>query len=69
MTKNTAIHWTTTGLVCAVLVLSAINFNLKEPLGPMKVRSRIWDSTTISESNGQVVSSSLFVNCCFAPLR
>jgi DoxX-like family len=36
MTKSRAIYWTTTGLVCAVMVFSAINFNLKEPLGPMK---------------------------------
>jgi hypothetical protein len=31
-----AIYWITTGLVCAVMVFSAINFNLKNPLGPMK---------------------------------
>ena len=36
MTKDKAIYWTTTGIVCAVMVFSAINFNLKEPLGPMK---------------------------------
>lgn len=36
MTKSRAIYWATTGLVCAVMVFSAINFNLKEPLGPMK---------------------------------
>lgn len=30
------IYWTTTGIVCAVMVYSAINFNLANPLGPMK---------------------------------
>ena len=36
MTKNKAIYWIATGLVCAVMVFSAINFNLKNPVGPMK---------------------------------
>src|SRR5438477_8690642 len=36
MTKEKAIYWTATGLVCAVMVFSAINFNLEHPLGPMK---------------------------------
>jgi hypothetical protein len=31
-----AIYWTTTAIVCAVMVFSAINFNLKNPVGPMK---------------------------------
>jgi hypothetical protein len=31
-----AIYWATTGIVCSVMVFSAINFNLKNPLGPMK---------------------------------
>jgi DoxX-like family len=31
-----AIYWTTTGIVCSVMVFSAINFNLKNPFGPMK---------------------------------
>ena len=36
MTKDKMIYWTTTAIVCSVMVFSAINFNLKEPLGPMK---------------------------------
>jgi DoxX-like protein len=36
MTRNKAIYWIATGLVCAVMVYSAINFNLANPLGPMK---------------------------------
>src|SRR6266536_5152613 len=34
--RDTIIYWLTTGAVCAVMAFSAINFNLKEPLGPMK---------------------------------
>src|SRR5437879_3205820 len=34
--RDTIIYWLTTGAVCAVMVFSAVNFNLKEPLGPMK---------------------------------
>src|SRR3954453_9107542 len=34
--KDRAIYWTTPGMVVAVMVFSAINFNLKNPLGPMK---------------------------------
>src|SRR2546430_16283127 len=34
--KDTVIYWLTTGAVCAVMAFSAVNFNLKEPLGPMK---------------------------------
>jgi hypothetical protein len=34
--KAKAIYWTATGIVCAVMVFSAINFNLRNPLGPMK---------------------------------
>ena len=34
--KDTIIYWVTTGAVCAVMAFSAVNFNLKEPLGPMK---------------------------------
>jgi hypothetical protein len=30
------IYWITTGAVCAVMAFSAVNFNLDEPLGPMK---------------------------------
>jgi len=30
------VYWTTTGIVCAVMAFSAVNFNLKNPLGPMK---------------------------------
>jgi hypothetical protein len=34
--KDKAIYWVATGIVCSVMVFSAINFNLKNPLGPMK---------------------------------
>src|SRR6266571_274483 len=34
--RDTIIYWLTTGAVCVVMVFSAVNFNLKEPLGPMK---------------------------------
>jgi hypothetical protein len=34
--RDTIIYWLTTGAVCAVMAFSAVNFNLKEPLGPMK---------------------------------
>jgi hypothetical protein len=34
--RATVIYWTTTGLVCAVMVFSAVNFNLANPIGPMK---------------------------------
>src|SRR5438552_3153333 len=30
------IYWATTVAVCAVMIFSAINFNLDNPLGPMK---------------------------------
>lgn len=36
MNRNKVIYWASTGIVCAVMVYSAINFNLKNPLGPMK---------------------------------
>jgi hypothetical protein len=36
MTKDKAIYWIATGMVCAVMVFSAINFNLENPVGPMK---------------------------------
>jgi len=35
-TTRNAIYWTSTGIVCAVMVFSAVNFNLSHPLGPMK---------------------------------
>ena len=35
MTKERAIYWIATGVVCAVMVFSAINFNLANPIGPM----------------------------------
>ena len=35
-TRDKRIYWITTGLVCAVMAYSAVNFNLKNPLGPMK---------------------------------
>jgi hypothetical protein len=34
--RDTIIYWLTTGAVCAVMAFSAVNFNLKEPFGPMK---------------------------------
>jgi hypothetical protein len=36
MTRNRVIYWISTGLVVAVMVFSAVNFNLKNPVGPMK---------------------------------
>ena len=36
MTKDKTIYWIATGIVCAVMVFSAINFNLENPVGPMK---------------------------------
>jgi len=36
MTKDKAIYSIATGIVCSVMVFSAINFNLANPLGPMK---------------------------------
>ena len=32
--RNARIYWITTGIVCAVMVYSIINFNLKNPIGP-----------------------------------
>jgi hypothetical protein len=34
--RDTIIYWLTTAAVCGVMAFSAVNFNLKEPLGPMK---------------------------------
>lgn len=34
--RDAIIYWLTTGAVCGVMAFSAVNFNLKEPLGPMK---------------------------------
>jgi len=36
MSKHKVIYWITTGLVCAVMTFSAVNFNLANPIGPMK---------------------------------
>src|SRR5262245_4055851 len=36
MTRDRAIYWAATGIVCAVMIFSAINFNLENPIGPMK---------------------------------
>ena len=33
MSRDKTIYWTTTGVVCSVMVFSAINFNLEHPLG------------------------------------
>jgi hypothetical protein len=30
------VYWTTTGIICSVMVFSAVNFNLSDPVGPMK---------------------------------
>jgi hypothetical protein len=35
-TRNKTIYWIATGIVCSVMVFSAINFNLRNPVGPMK---------------------------------
>jgi hypothetical protein len=29
-------YWSSTGIVCAVMAFSAVNFNLPDPVGPMK---------------------------------
>lgn len=34
MKKDRIVYWTTTGIVCAVMVFSIINFNVKNPVGP-----------------------------------
>jgi hypothetical protein len=34
------VYWTTTGIVCAVMVFSAINFSLRHPLGPAMYQSQ-----------------------------
>ncbi|OLD65324.1 MAG: hypothetical protein AUI47_02425 [Acidobacteria bacterium 13_1_40CM_2_68_5] len=36
MRRSRTVYWTTTAIVCSVMVFSAINFNLRNPLGPMK---------------------------------
>ena len=36
ITRARGIYWTATAIVTAVMVFSAINFNLKNPVGPMK---------------------------------
>jgi hypothetical protein len=36
MKKEQAIYWIATAIVCAVMVFSAVNFNLENPIGPMK---------------------------------
>ncbi|HEX9303240.1 MAG TPA: DoxX family protein [Thermoanaerobaculia bacterium] len=36
VSRAKAIYWAATGIVCSVMVFSAINFNLNDPLGPMK---------------------------------
>jgi DoxX-like family len=36
VTRTQVIYWTSTAIVCAVMVFSAINFNLEHPVGPMK---------------------------------
>ena len=36
MTKDKTIYSIATGIVCSVMVFSAINFNLANPIGPMK---------------------------------
>jgi hypothetical protein len=39
MKKDNIIYWTTTGIICAVMVYSVINFNLKNPIGPEVYRT------------------------------
>ena len=34
--RDKTIYWIATGIVCSVMVFSAVNFNLKNSLGPMK---------------------------------
>lgn len=34
--RDKTIYWTTTGIVCAVMGFSAINFNLADPFGPFE---------------------------------
>ena len=36
MTRERSIYLVSTGLVCGVMAFSAVNFNLANPLGPMK---------------------------------
>src|SRR5712675_1259351 len=36
MKRARIIYWIITGMVCSVMVFSAINFNLRNPVGPMK---------------------------------
>ena len=36
MKRDKTIYWIATGIVCSVMVFSAVNFNLRNPLGPMK---------------------------------
>jgi hypothetical protein len=36
MTRERSIYLFSTGLVCGVMAFSAVNFNLANPLGPMK---------------------------------
>ena len=36
MTKDRIIYTIATGIVCSVMVFSAVNFNLANPIGPMK---------------------------------
>jgi hypothetical protein len=36
MSRPRLIYWTSTGIVCAVMIFSAVNFNLTHPIGPMK---------------------------------
>jgi len=35
-TRDKTVYWIATGIVCSVMVFSAVNFNLSNPLGPMK---------------------------------
>jgi len=34
--RDAILYWLTTSAVCTVMAFSAVNFNLREPLGPMK---------------------------------
>jgi hypothetical protein len=36
MRRTRVVYWTATALLCGVMVFSAVNFNLENPVGPMK---------------------------------
>ena len=40
MKKDKIIYWITTGIICSVMLFSAINFSMGEPLGPAIYRPK-----------------------------